>query len=91
MKVIIGFGYNQEGDYDILSGTFIDYVERYKGHSAILLWELGNEYNYHPEWFEGDLSNWYNALNKAAQMIHDVDPTHLVSTAHGELPDDCWA
>jgi len=88
LKVIIGFGCNQEGDYDILSGTFIDYVERYKGHSAILLWELGNEYNYHPEWFEGDLSNWYNALNKAAQMIHDVDPTHLVSTAHGELPDE---
>ena len=54
MKVVIGFGYNQNGYYDILSGSFIDYIQKYKNHNAILLWELGNEYNYHPQWFEGD-------------------------------------
>ena len=87
IKVIMGFGYNQEGQYDILSGTFIDYINIYKSHPAILLWELGNEYNYHPEWFEGDIKNWYNAMNNAAQLIHDNDPSHPVTTAHGELPD----
>jgi exo-beta-1,3-glucanase (GH17 family) len=87
MKVIIGFGFNQNGIYDILSGTFIDYVNKYKDHGAILLWELGNEYNYHPEWFEGDLKNWYTALNDAAEMIHQIDASHPVTTAHGELPD----
>lgn len=87
IKVIMGFGYNQEGQYDILSGTFIDYINVYKSHPAILLWELGNEYNYHPEWFEGDIKNWYNAMNNAAQLIHDNDPSHPVTTAHGELPD----
>jgi len=87
IKIIIGFGYDQDGNFDILSGTFIDYVNKYKSHKAILLWELGNEYNYHPEWFEGDIKNWYRALNNAAELIHENDPSHPVTTAHGELPD----
>ena len=66
LKVIIGFGYNQGENLDILSGTFIDYINAFKTHPAILFWELGNEYNYHPEWFSGDIKNWYTALNKAA-------------------------
>ncbi len=87
LKVIMGFGYNQGGQNDILSGTFIDYINTYKNHEAILFWELGNEYNYHPEWFEDDIKNWYSALNNAANQIHQNDPTHPVATAHGELPD----
>lgn len=86
LKVIIGFGYNQGGNFDILSGTFINYINTYKNHNAILLWELGNEYNYHPEWFEGNIENWYTALNNAAATIHANDPNHPVATAHGELP-----
>ncbi len=87
IKIIMGFGYNQNGNFDILSGTFVDYVNKYKDHKAILLWELGNEYNYHPEHFEGDLKNWYTALNNAAEIIHKNDLSHPVTTAHGELPD----
>lgn len=87
LKVIISFGYNQGGFYDILTGSFIDYINTYKHHGAILFWELGNEYNYHPEWFGGDIKNWYEALNDAADLVHQNDPTHPVATAHGELPD----
>jgi exo-beta-1,3-glucanase (GH17 family) len=87
IKIILGFGYNQGGVYDIHSGTYIDYVNKYKNHDAILMWELGNEYNYHPEWFEGDIKNWYESLDKASVEIHRADPAHPVSTAHGELPD----
>jgi exo-beta-1,3-glucanase (GH17 family) len=87
LKVIVSFGYNQEGYYDILSGTFIDYINTYKTHNAILFWELGNEYNYHPEWFGGDIINWYDALDLAAGFVHQNDSTHPVGTAHGELPD----
>ncbi|PXX98054.1 hypothetical protein DF185_17135 [Marinifilum breve] len=87
IKVIVGFGYNQNGYFDILSGSFIDYITKYKSHPAILFWELGNEYNYHPEWFEGDMANWYHALNHAAKKVHAIDDQHPVATAHGELPD----
>jgi exo-beta-1,3-glucanase (GH17 family) len=86
LKVIIGFGYNQDGKFDILSGTFADYIKMFKDHPAILFWELGNEYNYHPEWFGGHIETWYKSLNDAAEMIHQIDPAHPVSTAHGELP-----
>jgi len=88
IKVIIGFGYDQGGINDILSGTFIDYVKKYMNHNAILMWELGNEYNYHPEWFNGDIKNWYEVMNNAAALIKDVDTNHHVTTAHGDLPDE---
>jgi len=88
IKLIIGFGYDQKGVFDIKSGSFIDYVNKYKTHNAILMWELGNEYNYHPEWFEGDIKNWYKAMNVAAGRIHENDDNHPVTTAHGDLPNE---
>ncbi|MFV9551842.1 glycoside hydrolase family 2 TIM barrel-domain containing protein [Algibacter sp. PT7-4] len=87
IKVIIGFGYKQDGVFDIKSRTCIDYVNKYKNHPAILMWELGNEYNYHPEWFKGDINNWYSVMNTTASLIHQNDVLHPVTTAHGELPD----
>lgn len=87
IKVIIGFGYNQNGVYDILSGSYLNYVKEFKDHNAILMWELGNEYNYHPQWFGDDIKNWYSAMDLAATEIHKLDRNHLVSTAHGDLPD----
>jgi len=86
IKLIMGFGYNQEGVFDMASGTIFDYIETYKNHPVILLWELGNEYNYHPEWFDGDIKKWYTALNNTAKKIKDLDQNHPVATAHGEIP-----
>lgn len=88
IQLIIGFGYNQNGVYDIASGTVLDYVKKYKDHPAILFWELGNEYNYHPEWFGGDIATWYKALNSTAAAIQALDKNHPVATAHGEIPTE---
>ncbi len=88
IKVIMGFGYDQNGFFDLLSGTYLDYVKRYKNHPAILFWELGNEYNYHPEWFGGTLDNWYKILAEAVDAIHYEDSNHPVASAHGEVPED---
>lgn len=87
LRVIVGFGYNQGGVYDLLSGTYLDYVRQFQSHPAILFWELGNEYNYHPEWFGGSMDTWYETLGAAAAAIHAEDPSHPVATAHGEVPD----
>ena len=86
IQLIVGFGYNQNGAFDIASGTVLDYVKKYKDHPAILFWELGNEYNYHPEWFGGDIATWYKALNSTAAAIQALDKNHPVATAHGEIP-----
>jgi len=87
LKVITGIGFNQKGTFDIWSGSFTNYINTYKDHDAILMWELGNEYNYHPEWFGGP-DGWYHALTNAAEMVHQIDPSRPVATAHGELPDE---
>lgn len=87
LRVVIGFGYNQGGVYDLQSGTYLDYIQAFKSHPAILFWELGNEYNYHPEWFGGSLDVWYDTVKSAVAAIHAEDPDHPVATAHGEVPD----
>ena len=88
IQLIVGFGYNQNGVYDITSGTVLDYIKKYKDHPAILFWELGNEYNYHSEWFGGDIATWYKALNSTAAAIQALDKNHPVATAHGEIPTE---
>ncbi len=88
IKVIIGFpNYDDTFQYpDINHNTYVNYINTYKNHAAILMWELGNEYNYHPEWFNNNINNWYTILNTTAADIHSLDPNHPVSTAHGEVP-----
>ena len=84
MRVITSFGYNQDSVFDLISGNYIDYVAQFKAHPAIYLWELGNEYNYHPEWFNDDLNNWYDALEQAVDAIHAIDTYHPVTTRRME-------
>jgi len=86
IKVIIGFPNYNTSYPDINHKTYLNYINTYKNHAAILMWELGNEYNYHPEWFNGNINNWYTILNDAATAIHSADANHPVSTAHGEVP-----
>ena len=63
------------------------YVNQYKNHPAILMWEFGNEFNYHPEWFGNNIQNWYDVLENCASTVKSIDPNHPVSTGHGEVPD----
>ena len=63
------------------------YVNQFKNHPAILMWEFGNEFNYHPEWFGNNIQNWYNILEDRASTVKNLDPNHPVSTGHGEVPD----
>lgn len=81
LKVIIGFGYNDPNDkYNIRSGNFLNYINSYKNHDAILMWELGNEYNYHPEWFDGDLKNWYTAMNNTPVIVYPLQNGYYLSS-----------
>jgi len=63
------------------------YVNQFKDHPAILMWEFGNEFNYHPEWFNNNIQNWYNILEDRASNVKSLDPNHPVSTGHGEVPN----
>lgn len=65
---------------------FENYINTYKNHQAILMWEFGNEFNYHPEWFGGNINVWYSKLQACAIRAHQLDVNHPVTTAHGEVP-----
>ena len=63
-------------------------VEDLKGEPYILMWVLGNENIYgvgnnspgHPEAF-------YEMVNRAAKLIHQLDPSRPVALANGDLLD----
>lgn len=72
---------------DISRGGYQVYIQRYKDHPAILMWELGNEYNYlfreHQEWLP--LEDWWQELKEATTEIHRIDPNHPVSTTLADM------
>ena len=39
-----------------------------------------------PEWFGGNIDNWYSLLETAAANVKTIDPNHPVSTGNGEVP-----
>ncbi len=52
-------------------------VRKYKDHSSLLIWNLGNELNYPLSFKKNDFVNEFNQL---VDLIHEEDPNHLVST-----------
>lgn len=50
-------------------------VLKYKDHPALLAWGIGNELN-----LEYTNPKVWDAVNQVAEMIHELDPNHLVTT-----------
>ncbi len=50
-------------------------VLKYKDHPALLAWGVGNELNLHY-----DNPKVWDAVNEIAEMIHEIDPNHPVTT-----------
>lgn len=88
IRVIITFpredirgGVNAADQYEMLDGTYKNYINTYKNHPAILMWSFGNEMNY-----TMNANTWYADLETAAKWVHTNDPNHPVTTANGEVP-----
>merc|ERR1711953_77161 len=64
----------------------IDAVNAVKDHPAILMWSIGNEWNYNGIYVH--LSKWESVhkLNQAAQLIKENDNEHPVASIYGEVP-----
>ncbi|RKY30231.1 MAG: hypothetical protein DRP68_06360, partial [Candidatus Omnitrophota bacterium] len=90
IKVIVGFPWNDDRfnpGPDISRGGYKGYIEKYKSHPAILMWELGNEYNF---WFRKhsedlSLDTWWKELKKATEEIKRIDSNHPVSTTLADM------
>ncbi|MBW2044651.1 MAG: DUF1152 domain-containing protein [Deltaproteobacteria bacterium] len=67
--------------------TIGDYIAAFCEHPAVMMWELGNEYNIHPEWFGGNTSSWYAELKEVVAEIRLIDSSRPVSTVLAEKED----
>ncbi|MBU2556000.1 MAG: hypothetical protein KKF98_16230 [Bacteroidetes bacterium] len=70
-----GFNYDDEKAVAEQFERIKQEVISLKDHPALLIWGIGNELNLHYK----NPKVWY-AVNQIAQMIHDVDPNHPVTT-----------
>jgi len=59
-------------------------VEKYKGHSALLTWALGNEME-DPQGKNGAV---WTQINNLARMVKEIDPQHPTMTVIAEIGGD---
>ena len=71
----LGFDYNDEVAVARQKAETRARVLAHKDHPALLTWIVGNELN-----FDYKNSRVYDAVNDVAQMIHELDPNHPVTT-----------
>jgi hypothetical protein len=65
----------------------VSVVNAVKDHPAILMWVIGNEWNYNGLYVGMSLADSRDRLNAAAALIRAADRTHPIATVYGELPD----
>ena len=64
----------------------IDDARRVMGHPAILMWVVGNEWNYNGLYTGVPFDETRDRLERIAAALHALDPAHPVATIYGELP-----
>uniref|UniRef100_A0A7M6DRN4 Glycoside hydrolase family 2 catalytic domain-containing protein n=1 Tax=Clytia hemisphaerica TaxID=252671 RepID=A0A7M6DRN4_9CNID len=62
-------------------------VNSLKGHITILMWALGNEWNYNSCYSNIGFRGCAQKIREASKAIKAVDNEHPVTSIYGELPD----
>ena len=65
----------------------VERVRAVRNHPAILMWAVGNEWNYNGLYVGLSHDDSVARLNEAAALIKAEDSEHPVATIYGELPD----
>jgi len=63
-----------------------DKVNRAKGHRAILMWSIGNEWNYNGIYVGLSHGESIARINQVAGLVKRADPERLVSSVYGDVP-----
>jgi exo-beta-1,3-glucanase (GH17 family) len=65
---------------------YVDAVTAFKDHPAVLLWVVGNEWNYNKLYSNHTFDECVQKVNEVAAAIKALDANHPVATVYGELP-----
>jgi hypothetical protein len=65
----------------------VERVRAVRSHPAILMWAVGNEWNYNGLYVGLSHADAVARLNEAVALIKAEDSEHPVATIYGELPD----
>lgn len=68
------------------SSVAVDNVNAVKNHPAILMWLVGNEWNYNGLYVGMSFDASRNRLEQVASMIRGVDSAHPIATIYGDVP-----
>jgi hypothetical protein len=75
-----------DADLDI-NFAVSDTILKTKDHPAVLMWYIGNEWNYNNLYSTSiDFDGSIELINIAAQIAKNLDPTRAVASIYGELP-----
>ncbi len=66
----------------------VERVRAVRNHPAILMWAVGNEWNYNGLYVGLSHEDAVARLNEAVALIKAEDSEHPVATIYGELPDE---
>lgn len=72
-----------------MEDRFVDMVDQWKDHPAILFWLVGNEVNLNLTGGAGLCSDWYPQLDSMALAAENTGATQPVGTAVGGMTDVC--
>lgn len=64
----------------------LDRIAGIQNHGAILMWVLGNEWNYNGLYVDQSHEESMSRINQAAALLQANDETHPVASIYGELP-----
>ena len=67
-------------------GHVVDAVNAFKDHPAMLMWVVGNEFNYNELYGAGSYNAARDIVNSTIDTIHGLDPDHPVAVSFGEVP-----
>lgn len=67
--------------------TLVERVNKVKHHPAILMWVIGNEWNYNGMYIGLPFESARDLVRQAVDLIKQNDKDHPVSTIHGEIPE----
>lgn len=66
--------------------SVVNTVDSLKDHPAILMWVIGNEWNYNMLYSGMDFESALNRVHFVAHLIKHLDNTHPVATVYGMVP-----